>query len=119
MRIVGKLPLLCDGWRDGWRDGCRGGCWGWQREAEPCAAARRVFHPDALPVGLDERLGDGQAEARAGVVGPAREQREDLVASAGADAGALISNRDLDRVRFAALGADRNGGVFRAVPDRV
>src|SRR5689334_24534437 len=82
MRILGKLPLpslplLGDA----------GGAGGGQREAEPRAAAGRIFHPDALPVGLDEGPGDGQAEARARVVVPPHEHREDLVPLAGADPG--------------------------------
>jgi hypothetical protein len=66
MRILGKLPLLCDVCRDR------------QRETEPCAAAGCVVHPDALLVSLDERLGDAQPEARARIAGPPFEDREDL-----------------------------------------
>jgi hypothetical protein len=58
-----------------------------QREAESCAALRGVFDPDALSMGFDEGLGDGQAEAGAGVAFPTGEQPEDLVRRSGLTPG--------------------------------
>src|SRR5215468_1306623 len=107
MRILGKLPLLYDVRRDR------------QRETEPRAAAECVFHPDALVVSLDERLGDGQPEARARIVGPPLEDREDLVAPARADPRAVVSDRDLDGFRPGEPGPEDDGRILRAVPDRV
>src|SRR5580704_1733629 len=90
-----------------------------QREAEPRAAVRDVFDPDTLPVGLDERLGDGEAQPGARVAGPPREQSEDLVAAFGAHAGTVVSYVHRDRLRVREDAADRDRAVLRAVPDGV
>src|SRR5258708_36505040 len=73
-RICGNLRLLGYGRR--YR----------QREAEPRSALGSVLDPDALPVGRDEGLGDGQAEPGAGVAGAAGGQLQDLLAALSAGA---------------------------------
>src|SRR5580704_10830525 len=116
-RICGNLQLLRrQGGRlglVGYRSGHR------QREAEPRAAAGSILDPDALPVGLDKGLGDGQAQPGARVARPPREQLEDLIAPLGGDAGTVVNHVRHDRLRVREDSADRDRAVFRAMANGV
>lgn len=59
---------------------------------------------------LDEGLGDGETEAGAGVVVPAGEQPEDLVAPTRIDARSVIGHGKLDHARRDGRGADQDRG---------
>ena len=73
-----------------------------RRAAGLLAGPRAVLRPDAAVVGLDDLLGDRQAEARSSgrrilaVVAVGVEALEDALELVGADAGAVVLDDDLD-----------------------
>ena len=69
-----------------------------QGEDEAGAPAGDVLDPDLLAVGLDERLGDGQAEAGPAPGVEADEPVEHRLALVGRHARARVGDRDGDPV---------------------
>ena len=66
------------------------------REDDPCPAADVGVDPDESAVGLDERLGDGQAEARPAAAAVLAEHLEDAFPVLRRDARTVVGDRDLD-----------------------
>ena len=107
MRTRGNLRLLRDRRRHR------------HRAAEPRPAARGLLDPDPLPVGLDEGLGDGQAEPGAGVASAPGEEAEYLLAAVRLTPGPR-SVTDSSITSWPVAAARIVIAVFRrAVPDRV